>query len=443
MTSVQASLSAAGSAALKTRTPLLWLNPDRAQVLAQGEDSDFAAAQARFARAGALLGALFPELNGTDAPIESPLLPVPRLQESMGLPGGSGKLFVKADHLLPIAGSIKARGGFHEVLAHAEALAITAGVAEPGVDLSVLSSPKARALFSSRTIAVGSTGNLGLSIGVLAAALGFRAVVHMSSDAKSWKKDELRRRGAVVVEHAGDYAQAVAAGRAQSRDDANSYFVDDENSLLLLAGYAAAARPLAAQLAAAGRTPSAKQPLFVYLPCGVGGAPGGIALGLARLFGSNVHCFFAEPVASPCMLLRMATDPGQDVSVYDWGLDNRTVADGLAVPRASALVASRIANVLSGVFTVTDEQLFSGLLRAWECERLEIEPSAAAGFPGPHWIVSSEVGRRYIEAFSLEAQLENATHLLWTTGGSLLPQESRRRLREEARLMEAPLKRHG
>lgn len=203
----------------------------------------------------------------------------------------------------------------------------------------------------------------------------------------SWKKQELRRRGAHVVEHVGDYSVAVAEGRQRSLQDPKSYFVDDESSILLLEGYAAAALPLAEQLAAAGRTPSKEQPLFVYLPCGVGGAPGGISLGLTALFGSNVHCFFAEPVGSPCMLLKMAVGAGNDVSVYDYGLDNRTDADGLAVPQASDLVASRIRDVLSGIFTVRDEQLFSDLLRVWESEGFEIEPSGS-GAGGPDRLIS-------------------------------------------------------
>jgi D-serine dehydratase len=430
-------LPAATFAALTTRTPLLWLNLQRAHAARPPVDNhSFLVAEDRLRRASGLLSQLFPDVD-MSAGVESPLLAVPRLQEALGLAGTrGGKLFLKGDHQLPIAGSIKARGGFHEVLAHAESLAIQAGLIRADADLCALASAQARALFSTRSIAVGSTGNLGLSIGTLAAALGFQAVVHMSSDAKAWKKEELRRRGAHVVEHAGDYSAAVAAGRRRAQGDPASYFVDDENSTLLLDGYAAAARPLARQLAAAGRTPTPEQPLFVYIPCGVGGAPGGISLGLTALFGPDVHCFFAEPVASPCMLLQMAAGAGADVSVYDHGLDNITQADGLAVPRASKLVASRIRDVLSGVFTVTDEQLFAGLLRAWECEGIAIEPSAAAGFAGPQWIISSEAGRQYTSLLSLEPQLADATHVLWATGGSLVPPADHQAFRGIARQME-------
>nr|WP_213957642.1 D-serine ammonia-lyase [Variovorax sp. dw_954] len=433
-------MSPAISAALSTKTPLLWLNPERGHsdagsILTPGFDS----AERRLQRAVKLMHALFPEADFYDGRVESPLISVPDLQRSLDMPDAAGKLFIKADHLLPVVGSVKARGGFHEVLAHAEQLAIEAGLLVPSADLVALASPEGRALFASRTISVGSTGNLGLSIGTIAAALGFRAVVHMSHEAKAWKKQELRRRGVEVVEHQGDYASAVEAGRRAAEQDGSDYFIDDEDSTLLLDGYATAASYLAVQLAAVGRTPSADKPLFVYLPCGVGGAPGGIALGLSRLFGSTVHFFFAEPVSSPCMLLKMASGGLDDVSVYDYGLDNQTQADGLAVPQASSMVAARIRAVLSGVFTVTDEQLFSGLLRAWEAEALELEPSAAAGFAGPQWITSSDAGLRYMAASSIDLACADATHLLWTTGGSMVPTRDRHEFRERARQMESQL----
>ncbi|WP_059413236.1 D-serine ammonia-lyase [Cupriavidus basilensis] len=427
-----ASPSAALQAALGAATPLLWCNPGRVETppgeQAAGARSislaDVMSAQARFRRFAPLLARLFPELAGTQGVIESELVAAPAMQRSLGLDPALGRLFVKGDHGLPVAGSIKARGGIHEVLEFAEGLALRHGLIGPGrdrpEDYLALGEPAARALFGRYRVAVGSTGNLGLSIGVMASALGFRAAVHMSADAKEWKKARLRDRGVEVVEHAGDYEEAVAAGRRQAQQDAFAYFVDDERSLSLLLGYSAAALHLREQLSAAAIQVDAAHPLFVYLPCGVGGAPAGITFGLRQLFGPHVHCFFAEPVQSPCFLVQMMAGKGNP-SVYDFGLTNRTEADGLAVPRASELAAAVMAPLLSGVFTVADETLFAHLALLLQAEGLRIEPSAAAGFSGPRMLCESDAGRDYLARHGLAGRMPQATHLVWTTGGLFVP----------------------
>ena len=258
---------------------------------------------------------------------------------------------------------------------------------------------------------MGSTGNLGFSVGVMARALGFAVEVHMSHDAKRWKKDRLRALGARVVEHAGDYAGAVAAARAAFRDRPDAHFVDDEDSTALFLGYATAAFDLRGQLAAANVTVDADHPLFVYLPCGVGGAPGGVTFGLKLLFGDHVSCVFVEPVRSPCMLVQLAAGLARPVSVYDVGLDNRTAADGLAVPRASMLVARTVGAMIEAVVTVTDADLCRWVNVAWTEAGMRLEPSAAAAFAGVAPFLSVADG------------IEAGTHVLWTTGGSLLPRD--------------------
>src|SRR5690606_18086859 len=97
----------------------------------------------------------------------------------------------KCDHALKATGSIKARGGVYEVVQHAESVALAHGLIGQGDDLSSLAGPEARALFSTRRLLVGSTGNLGFSVGLAGRRLGFEVEVHMSRDAKEWKKARL------------------------------------------------------------------------------------------------------------------------------------------------------------------------------------------------------------------------------------------------------------
>lgn len=418
------------------RMPTLWINEhwrsyDAAAIPAAQNPSEMYDAEARLNGFTTALMVLFPSLIHTRGIIESPLLDAGRLQLRMSPRGGPvGRWLIKADHALPVAGSVKARGGVYEVLLHAQSLARRHGLMNACDDGVVLTLPASRALFAQHHVAVASTGNLGLSVGVMAAALGFQTTVHMSSDAKAWKKARLRSVGVQVVEHAGDFTAAVAAGRRQTANMPNAYFIDDEKSPHLFWGYSVAALRLQRQLASRGIGVDARHPLFVYLPCGVGGAPGGVTFGLRHLYGDNVHCFFSEPVAAPCMLIRLASPKDQPISVSEVGLDGCTEADGLAVGRASEFVAPLMRRLVSGIFTVPDGHMFEDLYELEQCEGLRIEPSAAAGFRGPRWLLESATGQQYLADHHIDGHLSNATHILWTTGGAFVPDaEFRERVR--------------
>ncbi|MDO6561769.1 D-serine ammonia-lyase [Amphritea sp. 1_MG-2023] len=420
---------------LSAGQPMFWLNPDYQSAPNQPQTElsrlDIEQADQRLRRFAPLLQQLFPELIANQGIIESELHQVTELQQQY-YPDLLGKLMIKGDHALPVAGSIKARGGIHEVLCHAEQLALQHQLIHSTEDdYLTLLSPQAKAIFNRYEIAVSSTGNLGLSIGIISAALGFKAVVHMSVEAKQWKKQRLRDRGVHVIEHRDDYSAAVEAGRRASQADPNSYFVDDENSSRLFLGYAVAALRLEQQLAEQQIRVDTEHPLCVYLPCGVGGAPGGITFGLKQVFGAAVHCFFAEPVEAPCVLLGMqAEDKRHPESVYQLGLNVTTEADGLAVSMASGWVCSMMETILSGVFTVTDEALFIHLYQLYQSEGLAIEPSAAAGFSGPNWLTNTPEGYRYQQQQQLQPLMSQATHLLWTTGGLFVPPEEMQKFQQ-------------
>lgn len=406
-----------------------WFNPAIAPAAEALGDvgltaADVQAASARLQRFAPYLATVFPDTAASAGIIESPLRPLPNLQRSLlqeaGLAPG-GALWLKADSELPISGSIKARGGIHEVLKHAEDLALEAGLITLESDYRVLADAPARQFFSQYKVAVGSTGNLGLSIGIMSAKLGFQATVHMSADARQWKKDKLRANGVTVVEHQSDYSVAVEQGRQQAAGDPLCYFVDDENSPHLFLGYAVAAERLARQFEDQGIAVDAEHPLFVYLPCGVGGGPGGVAFGLKLVFGDHVHCLFAEPTHSPCMLLGVYTGLHDEVCVQDFGIDNVTAADGLAVGRPSGFVGKAMQRLLDGYYTVTDEELYRLLVLAHDQEQARLEPSALAGVPGMVRVLQAAP---YLDRMALSpARLANATHLVWGTGGSMVPAE--------------------
>ncbi|MGP1569486.1 MAG: D-serine ammonia-lyase [Eubacteriales bacterium] len=381
-------------------------------------------ASKRLARFVSYIQVAFPETEREGGIIESPIREVPVLAKELekylkkSLYGG--RLLLKCDSHLPISGSIKARGGIYEVLKFAESIAIKEKMISQTDNYSKFASEEFKKMFSEYNIAVGSTGNLGLSIGIISAKLGFDVTVHMSTDAKKWKKDLLREIGATVVEHSGSYQKAVAEGRALAARDPKCHFVDDENSLDLFTGYATAGKRLKKQLDDMEVLADENHPLFVYIPCGVGGAPGGVTYGIKQIWGENAHCSFSEPTHAPCMLLGMGTGLNDQIAVEDIGIDGKTKADGLAVGRASKLVAEAMKTLLDSISTIDDEKLFVYLKMLVETEGIYIEPSACASFDTPFRLLENE---EYLEYYNLKGKLENATHILWATGGSMVPED--------------------
>ncbi|WDG07150.1 D-serine ammonia-lyase [Vibrio campbellii] len=381
-------------------------------------------ASERLKRFAPYLMKAFPETAASDGIIESNVVEIDKMKSCLEAQYGTqilGRLMLKKDSHLPISGSIKARGGIYEVLTHAEKLAIEAGLLNESDDYSKLFSEEFRQFFQQYSIAVGSTGNLGMSIGIMSAKLGFSVSVHMSADAREWKKNKLRSHGVNVVEYEQDYGVAVEQGRKEAEKDPTCFFIDDENSQTLFLGYSVAGERLKQQFDDMGIIVDAEHPLFVYLPCGVGGGPGGVAFGLKMAFGDHVHCIFAEPTHSPCMLLGVHTGLHDDIAVQDLGIDNITAADGLAVGRASGFVGRAMERLLDGYYTITDERMYHHLGELSEQEDIRLEPSALAGMMGAVHVSQDQAYQARMQ-FS-EDKMKNAIHLVWATGGGMVPEE--------------------
>lgn len=401
---------------LKNMQECYWLNENLTSNLeyelsAKGiQAEDIEDARARLNRFAPLLKVLFPATLKTNGIIESPLECINTYKKELEKLENveiKGDVFIKLDSHLPISGSIKARGGIYEVLKHTESLLLEHKLLSLQDDYTKIIHLKD--FLSQYKIAVGSTGNLGLSIGIMSAKLGFKVSVHMSNDAKEWKKQMLREHNCEVITYQSDYGKAVEEGRKAAQNDKSCYFIDDENSKNLFLGYSVAAKRLKGQLESLDITINENRPLYVYLPCGVGGGPGGVAYGLKTVFGQNVKCFFAEPTHSPCMLLGLMTKKHSEISVNDIGLDNKTAADGLAVGRASKLVGKVLEHIIDGCFSVSDENMYKFLTLLHKTEKINLEPSALAGVKG--LIFNKELKNTH----------PNALHLIWATGGNMVP----------------------
>lgn len=260
---------------------LSWFNPN-INTLNEGlayvglDHRDIKDASDRLTRFAPYLAKAFPETAVNHGIIESDVVDISAMKSQLEKQYNvaiKGKLLLKKNSHLPISGSIKARGGIYEVLAHAEKLAINAGLLLTSDDYSKLFTDEFRNFFSQYSIAVGSTGNIGMSIGIISVKLGFAVNVHMSADACQWKKDKLRSHGVNVVEYSEDYGVAVEQGRKEAEKNPLCFFIDDERSQTLFLGYSVAGERLKQQFKQINIIVDEKNPLFVYLPCGVGGGP--------------------------------------------------------------------------------------------------------------------------------------------------------------------------
>lgn len=176
---------------------VIWINPGlldmkdamKGQTLSMADIDD---AERRWERFAPFIKKTFPETEVSGGLIESPLKEIPQMKLRLNEKWKaelSGRLLLKMDSDLAVAGSVKARGGIYEILKHSENLALSKGMLKEGESYEKFALPEFKEFFSRHSIHVGSTGNLGLSIGIISAALGYNVTVHMSMDAKQWKKD--------------------------------------------------------------------------------------------------------------------------------------------------------------------------------------------------------------------------------------------------------------
>ncbi len=116
------------------------------------------------------------------------------------------------------------------------------------------------------------------------------------------------------------------------------------------------------------------------------------------------------------MLLGLSTGLHNKISVTDIGISGNTAADGLAVGRASGFAGKIIEPFLAGCYTLTDERMCELLKLLNKTENIRLEPSALAGMWGSVNVSSDE-------KYRVLAENEKAVHIVWATGGGMVPEE--------------------
>lgn len=103
---------------------VFWVNPNMEKYETAIKDSplnegDVKNAEERLKRFAPYIAKVFPETKETGGIIESPLVKIPTMKQSLEKNYGKpilGELLLKCDSGLPISGSIKARGGIYVLL---------------------------------------------------------------------------------------------------------------------------------------------------------------------------------------------------------------------------------------------------------------------------------------------------------------------------------------
>lgn len=134
---------------VRDKKEVSWINPLLSKTESALADirlsmSDVEDAEARLKRFAPFISRVFPETKERNGIIESPLKEIPGMKEELNRSwdaGLSGKLYLKMDSNLAVAGSVKARGGIYEILKYAEDLALEHGVIRPGDNYEKFAEP--------------------------------------------------------------------------------------------------------------------------------------------------------------------------------------------------------------------------------------------------------------------------------------------------------------
>ncbi len=266
--------------------------------------------------------------------VRTPLVQNFELDQAAG-----GKVLIKPE-CLQVAGAFKIRGAYNR--------------------LSQLSTEEA-----GKGVVAWSSGNHAQGVAAAGAMLGIPTAIVMPEDAPRAKLENTRRLGGEVItydRYTGD-REAIAKQIAAERCAALVPSYDHEH---IIAGQGTVGLELADDASDLGLVPDQ-----VLIPCGGGGLSSGCALALrSRLPGVDIYA--VEPADFDDTARSFQT--GKRERIDDTA---RSICDALQTPTPGELTFEINKRLLTGVLTVTDDEVREAIRFAFRNLKLVIEPGGA------------------------------------------------------------------
>ncbi len=278
--------------------------------------------------------------------VRTPLVPLPA--------AGPASVLIKPESLQP-TGAFKLRGAYNAI--------------------STLPDDAKR-----RGVVAHSSGNHGFAVAYAAALLGVRAAIVVPDNAPAIKTDAIQAAGAELIRVRPALAARVeaAARIAHSRGYTEIPPFDDRR---VIAGQGTIGLEIAADCAPPG-------PAAVLVPVSGGGLISGIAVAVKALR-PQTRVIGVEPelAADAQESFRTGTRvawPASEVA--------RTAADALRVEQLGELTFRHIRALVSGIVTVTEEEIFAAVRLLALRARLVAEPGGAVAIAASLFRTARELG---------------------------------------------------
>ncbi len=220
-------------------------------------------------------------------------------------------------------------------------------------------------------IVAASAGNHAQGVAYMAGRLGIPATIVMPEGAPLVKYAATRDYGADVIQHGSVYDEAYNRAQEVLKSTPGSVYVHAYEDVDVICGQATAGLESYEQLKEAGWKPSSG--LQAIIPIGGGGLICGVATALrCHIPEVSIHGVVCD--AAPAMALSLESG-----KIVQSAGKVRTLAEGLAVKKVSALTFDMIRQFAAEIAIVQDDDLAVAISTLMERGKIIVEGSGAAG----------------------------------------------------------------